>query len=393
MTVAEMGELFLREGLEGRGEHWAGAVRQAFRNHIGPVLGERLAHEVESADIDALFRTVAQGGTASGGASQVRGGPEAANAAQASISAAFSFAVRCAIVPDSPARGVRRFVGRRVERFLTPEEYRRLGRVMAIADAFSSVNPSALALVRLVLLTGVSPGHALQLDRAHFQPNLRRLRFVAGGRERIVWLGWRALSLVNRLAAEAGEGPLFPGRGGRGRLSDVQPVWERLRVAAGIADVRLIDLRHSFAARAIATGENPRVVGRLLTHAAAGTMERYPTVPDAPVKAAAERISGEIAELLGAPLGGAAAWRREAPEADPQVTALLAAAPQARCLDLDAAARRAGLTPRTLVVYRDDGIGPPYRRVGGRVVYPEAELDLWIERRGGRRAARTRRRP
>ena len=51
-----------------------------------------------------------------------------------------------------------------------------------------------------------------------------------------------------------------------GRLSDLQPFWQRVRARAGVKDVRIHDLRHTFASTAVASGQGLAMIGKLLGH-------------------------------------------------------------------------------------------------------------------------------
>src|SRR5262249_15543683 len=75
-------------------------------------------------------------------------------------------------------------------------------------------------------------------------------------------------------------------------------IWERLRKRAGLADVRLHDLRHSFASTGAAAGDSLLVIGKLLGHHDTKTTARYAHLADDPLKAAADRISLTIAAAM-----------------------------------------------------------------------------------------------
>ena len=59
------------------------------------------------------------------------------------------------------------------------------------------------------------------------------------------------------------------------RLSNINEHWHRIRTRAGLKDVRLHDLRHSWASRALALGESLPMIGRLLGHSQVETTARY----------------------------------------------------------------------------------------------------------------------
>ena len=41
---------------------------------------------------------------------------------------------------------------------------------------------------------------------------------------------------------------------------------------------------------------------------------------------------------------------------------------------------RIGVSLSTLATWRSSGAGPPYRKIGRKVTYPEAELQAWMDR-------------
>jgi site-specific recombinase XerD len=83
-----------------------------------------------------------------------------------------------------------------------------------------------------------------------------------------------------------------------GHLKEIRRAWEAVRYAAGLADVRLHDLRHSFASIPAISGESMLVVRSLLGHANIATTERYAHLADDPIKKAADRTAGDIAGWL-----------------------------------------------------------------------------------------------
>ena len=80
-----------------------------------------------------------------------------------------------------------------------------------------------------------------------------------------------------------------------------------MRAGADLCDVRLHDLRHTFASHAVLRGVPLPVVSRLLGHKRPSMTLRYAHVGDKETEAAAERIGVAIARLLNEPPDGAAA--------------------------------------------------------------------------------------
>ena len=74
--------------------------------------------------------------------------------------------------------------------------------------------------------------------------------------------------------------------------------WRRIRAAAKLDDVRLHDLRHSFASVAASGGQSLVVIGKMLGHSQPATTARYAHLADDPVKAANDAVGGRIAAAM-----------------------------------------------------------------------------------------------
>ena len=81
-------------------------------------------------------------------------------------------------------------------------------------------------------------------------------------------------------------------------LVNLQKPWRRIRARADLNDVRLHDLRHSFASFGAAGGLSLPMIGKLLGHASAATTERYAHLAADPVRAANEAIGQRIAAAM-----------------------------------------------------------------------------------------------
>ena len=81
-------------------------------------------------------------------------------------------------------------------------------------------------------------------------------------------------------------------------LTDLQRPWQRILERAGLTDVRIHDLRHSFASRALALGESLTMIGKLLGHTQAQTTARYAHLARDSIQTAASRITNSIGDNL-----------------------------------------------------------------------------------------------
>jgi integrase len=116
--------------------------------------------------------------------------------------------------------------------------------------------------------------------------------------QKIIPIGAPALEIVSGLPKQKSSSFVFPAATGLGRFQGVEKIWRRVRQAAGLLDVRLHDLRHSYASMGLAAGDALPVIGALLGHADVKTTARHAHLADDPVEAAADRISGAVAAAM-----------------------------------------------------------------------------------------------
>ena len=116
---------------------------------------------------------------------------------------------------------------------------------------------------------------------------------------KVIPLGAAALEILTELPHVEGNPHVLPGAERR-HYTGLQKTWRRIREKAGLEDVRLHDLRHSFASVAVAGGDSLYLVGKVLGHRQARTTERYAHLSDDPVRAVADRASGHIAAAMKA---------------------------------------------------------------------------------------------
>ena len=109
------------------------------------------------------------------------------------------------------------------------------------------------------------------------------------------FFGYDLVRLIERLP---GNPYVIAGRKPGTHLTDLQHPWQRIRKRADLEDVRIHDLRHSFASGAIAIGETLPVLGKLLGHRVVQTTARYAHLAEDPAKAAADRISSSLAGAI-----------------------------------------------------------------------------------------------
>src|SRR5690606_24054890 len=115
---------------------------------------------------------------------------------------------------------------------------------------------------------------------------------------RVVLLGAAALELLSKLKRVEGNPYVLPRRKEGSPFIGVPHVWERIREKAGLAGVRLHDLRHSFASIGALGGSGLPLLAKLLGHSDSRTTDRYVHFAAHPIKAAADRIANTIGAAM-----------------------------------------------------------------------------------------------
>ena len=269
--------------------------KMALDRHVLPVLGTMPLSEVGPKEAAALHHWM-------------RDMPAMANRAVWVLSRLFVLAETWEMGPPgrNPCRHVRYYREKSRERFLTPEEFRRLGAALRTFEARGAMQASAVAALRLLMLTGCRMSEILSLrwDDVDRTSCVLRLRDGKTG-PRMVPLTDPVLAVLDGIERVEGV-PWVIRSKSDGRLTGLFSYWQHIRKDAGLDDVRVHDLRHSYASRALALGEGLTVIGRLLGHNKVETTAKYAHLVRDAEKAAAARTGDSIgAQLM--PAGAKAA--------------------------------------------------------------------------------------
>lgn len=191
---------------------------------------------------------------------------------------------------SNPCSGIRRYHRRGRERFLTAEELPQLGAALAKRDADA---PLSTAVVRLLLITGCRQGEVRGLRWRDYREGHLFLPDSKTG-PRTVWLSSAAQRLLDALPRTSEW--VFPtAEGDKPMSSDtLYGFWRSARVLAGLPDVRLHDLRHTYASLALRQGETLLAIGRLLGHRDPATTLRYTHFAPAAMREAVEAVGSVI---------------------------------------------------------------------------------------------------
>ena len=296
-TVADLAERYLRTHVAVECKPGSERSYRGSLVHILPVLGDMPVGSVAREHVASLHLAM-------------RDTPVAANMALWVLSKMFSLAEAWGLrAPGrNPCRSVRRYRTPRRDRFLSREEYRRIGRVLKRAEAERSAWPPAVAAIRLLMLTGCRSQEVatLRWDDVDVGAGKLRLRDSKNG-PRMVALTPTAVEVLEGVRRVDGNPWVFVGRLGGSHVSRLGGHWNGLRVRADLTDVRLHDLRHSYASRALALGESLSMIGKLLGHSKMETTGRYAHLGRDTEKLSAERIAGSIEDDILSEAVGASA--------------------------------------------------------------------------------------
>ena len=223
-----------------------------------------------------------------------------ANVVAQVLSRMYTLAEAWGLMPPgrNPCRFIRLYKLRTHDRYLTPEEYRRLGQVLREAEAEGSIRPSAIAALRLLMLTGCRRDEILTLRWDDVDRTARELRLRDSKK------GPRMVALTPALERVLDSIPRTPGNpwvivGRKGEPSGAASTPVGARAGAGrTRGRRLHDLRHSYASRALALGESLTMIGRLLGHVQVATTARYAHLVRDAEKLAAARVGDSIGAHL-----------------------------------------------------------------------------------------------
>lgn len=278
---------------------------------VRPRLGAFLVQDVTSKEIAEFHHSL-------------RETPRQANQAVAILRKMFECAETWKFRPQfsNPCRSVTMFPEKRRTRFLETHELAALGAVLTEMEREGSAPAPAVAAIRLLLLTGARHNEILKLQWRQVDFERRLLRFnpeehKTGGSKgmKTVPLSAPALAILEGLPRVLGNPFVIPGGLPGKHFVGLQKVWERIRrrvtqlgsqgkkgalgEAVNIEDVRIHDLRHTFASVGVSSGRSLPEIASLLGQEQLSITERYSHMADNARFQASEKIAGSIASSLG----------------------------------------------------------------------------------------------
>lgn len=331
-TVADLCKRYIEDELPKRRETTRRGYQTLIDNIILPELGRRKLVSLQYEDIDALYRKLA------------KKTPYQANRVHSLLRRMFNLAGRWyrdtlkAANWENPAQGIERVSEEKRRRYLKPEEMARLvealneypylervrlpraeqyrdeaGKLVRSVerrrDTPHPARQQSANIIRLLMLTGARRGEVLAAKWEQFDLEggtwTKPAATTKQNAEHSVPLSGPARQLLAELHQQRDKRSpyLFPGTTPDTHQTDIKNAWAALCEAASIDDLRVHDLRHSYAALLASAGFSLPLIGALLGHTQPQTTARYAHLLDDPLREATERVGaivqgGPTAEVI-----------------------------------------------------------------------------------------------
>ena len=308
VTMAEFAERYMAEyALPKKRPSSAKTDRSNIDNHVVPLLGEKYVSDISQADIEAFLRDVAVGKSAKRGAKKtdgykggavVAGGKGVSNRCRSLLSKMFNLAEKWGERPQhsNPVKHASKFEEQPSERYLTSEEMSRLGEALTREEKSDPDAVYWVAAVRLLMVTGARLDEILTLkwEMVDWERSVAFLPESKTGKKPL-HLVPAAIEILRAIPRVQDTPYVIVGRVQGAHLVNVRKRWNRVRREIGLSQVRLHDLRHTFASVAVSNGYSLPVIGKLLGHKSLRTTERYAHLANSVVAEAGQDIANKIA--------------------------------------------------------------------------------------------------
>lgn len=250
-----------------------------FSRHIEPHMGSKPLKAVTFQNVSECFEKKRAEGYA----------PATCNRFLAVLRSIFNMALRMgAITGRSPCAGVKAFqISGGRERYLSRQEARDLLEELARHPC-----PEAFAIL-LLILTGARKSEIIRARWRYvdFERGILTVPVSKSGKSRAITLSAAAMKIFREMRKTAKSEWLFAGKNTKKPLSDIFYFWNKIRNKIGLSDVRIHDLRHTFASILVSLGQSLFIAQRLLGHQKPETTMRYAHLNIRPLRKAVELVS------------------------------------------------------------------------------------------------------
>lgn len=299
--VKDMIDRYIREHLPKLAPANAGDQISMLKKMLEPAWGNRLVADINKVDVAKFLDFVAEGRPRpckqkpNNRARKLQGHkptPVRANRMGEILRKMFTLAMEWDWRADNPAQGFHRRIEHARERFLSPEELTRLAAVLDKAE-----DQRAASIIRMCMLTGARVGEVraarfeqFNLDYAIWSKpasttKQRKIHRVPISQDVV------AIVRQRQLVVPRGNQWLFPGDTIGKPVREVRRFWLKVQTEADLPDVRIHDLRHTFASLLVSGGASLEIIGRLLGHSQMQTTQRYAHLMESPLRAGVDSVA------------------------------------------------------------------------------------------------------
>jgi integrase len=288
MTLAQLADKWLADYVKPKLKpHTIRDYQQLLGQHILPALGQLSVAHIGRDDVVRLHVAMAEI-------------PRRANYAIATVRALLNFAIELGLRPSgsNPARGIKPYRENKRERFLTEAEIAKAADAITAAEQAGTIGPHGAAGLRLCLFSGARSGEVAAIEWSHvdWQRRLIRLPDSKTNEPRTIHLSEPALEIL-RTIPRIGQF-VIAGAKPNQAYGNLRRAWIFARGRVGLDDVRLHDLRHSFASLAASKGISLQTIGKLLGHRDPQTTSRYSHLSTDAVAAVNDQLGEAISAAI-----------------------------------------------------------------------------------------------
>jgi integrase len=285
-TLTEVAERYLAEHGPKLKPRTLDEYERMLRGKILPALGRRAMDQIDKSDISKFHASMAAT-------------PRKANLTVAVLSSIIAWATDYGFRSEklvNPCLGLAKFRENAKERYLSGPEITRLLGVLDDLEAKQDEVPSVLTAIRLLMLTGARLTEILTLKWQYIDRERSTLWLPDSKTgKKAIHLSAQALELLASHPCNGDSPYVITGRDSEKHLINLQKPWRRIRTLARLEDVRIHDLRHSYASLAINSGASLAMVGKLLGHRQPQTTMRYAHLTDERVREVNDFVGNAIA--------------------------------------------------------------------------------------------------
>lgn len=227
--------------------------------------------------------------------------PRTANHALAVMSKIMSWAEDHKLRPEqsNPCLRHKKYRETKRQRYLSADEIERLGKALVAAEAEGDISAYAANAIRLLILTGARLNEILTLKWSYVDI-VRCLLILPDSKtgEKSIALNAPAIAVLKAIPKLEGNPHVIVGHRTGSAMVDIFKPWSIVRSRAKLDDVRIHDLRHTFASVAVATGGSLPMIGKMLGHHEPKTTQRYAHLSDDTIARLSEATAAEISQAL-----------------------------------------------------------------------------------------------